>query len=234
METNGKKTESYTLGSGHWRVKEIEDKDIPTTDEAWIQFVTDLIKNHPVLGRIKGGASIDYTTEKTEDQDDLGYVILDMIKSEKVEFKTGVMTWDGDTLEKLCATARVTTDDETNIVTVKVGGLGNQNSKRYVSCFEHYSHLLRVVIIGKNTNGFSITFEQDKATVIDAVFRAEALDNDGTLVIIQDFRKATDEAKADLLKSIAPSTPEQTPPENDGTENGTGGGTNEPSDDEEI
>lgn len=211
METNGKKTESYTLGSGHLRVKEIEDKDIPTTEAAWIQFVTNLIKSHPVLGRIKGGASIDYTTEKTEDQDDLGYCILDMLKSEKVELKSGVMTWDGETLEKLCATARVTIDKDTGIVTVKVGGLGNQNSKRYVICFEHYSHLLRVAIIGKNTNGFSITFEQEKATVIDSVFRAEALDNDGTLLIIQDFRKATDEAKAELLKSIAPSTSEQNP-----------------------
>lgn len=218
METNGKKTESYTLGSGHLRVKEIEDKDIPVTEDEWIQFVTDLIKSHPVLGRIKGGASVDYTTEKTEDQDDLGYVVIDMLKSEKVELKSGIMTWDGETLEKLCATARVTTDKNFGIVTVKVGGLGNQNSKRYVICFEHYSHLLRVAIIGKNSNGFSITFEQEKATVIDSVFRAEALDNDGTLLIIQDFRKATDEAKAELLKSIAPSTSEQTPSENPASE----------------
>lgn len=214
MDTNEKKTESYTLGSGHLRVNEIEDKDIPTTEDAWIQFVTNLIKTHPVLGRIKGGASVDYTTEKTEDQDDLGHIIIEMLKSEKVELKSGVMTWDGETLEKLCATARVITDDNTGIVTIKVGGLGNQNSKRYVICFEHYSHLLRVVIIGKNTNGFSITFDQDKATVIDSVFRAEALDNDGTLLIIQDFRKATDEAKAELLKSISSSTSEQTPTEN--------------------
>lgn len=218
MDTNGKKTESYTLGSGHLRVNEIEDKDIPTTEDAWIQFVTNLIKTHPVLGRIKGGASVDYTTEKTEDQDDLGYVIIDMLKSEKIELKSGIMTWDGETLEKLCATARVSTNETTKVTTIKIGGLGNQNSKRYVICFEHYSHLLRVVIIGKNTNGFSITFDQDKATVIDSVFRAGALDNDGTLLIIQDFRKATDEAKAELLQSISSSTSEQTPSENSANE----------------
>lgn len=232
MDTNEKKhTESYTLGSGHLRVNEIEDKDIPTTEESWIEFVNDIIKNITVLGRIKGGASLDYTTEKTEDQDDLGYCKISTIKTENVDLKSGVMTWDGETLEKLCATARVSTNKETGVVTVKIGGLGNQNNKRYFVCFEHYSHLLRVVIIGKNTNGFSITFDQDKATVIDSVFHAEALDNDGTLVIIQDFRNATDAAKEELLQSISSSTSEQTPPENyesssDGTKNST--------DDEEL
>ncbi len=210
MDTNATKhTKGYTLGSGHLRVDEIDDKNIPKTDDEWIQFLNNFIKEHDVLGRIKGGASVDYTTEKTEDQDDLGYVIIEIIKKEKVELKSGLMTWDGETLEKLCATARVTIDENTGIVTVKLGGLGNQNNKRYIICFEHYSHLLRVAIIGKNNEGFSFSFDQDKATVIDAVFRAEALDDDGTLLIVQDFRSATDDAKAELLKNIKSSTSEQ-------------------------
>lgn len=205
-ETNQKHTKEYTLGSGHLRVDEIEDKDIPKTEDEWVQFLTDFIKEHDVLGRIKGGASVEYTTEKTEDQDDLGYIIIEIIKKEKVELKSGVMTWDGKTLETLCATARVTVNEDTGVVTVKLGGLGNQNNKRYIICFEHYSHLLRVAIIGKNNEGFSFSFNQDSATVIDTVFRAQALDDDGTLLIVQDFRKATDEVKAQILGK----TPAQT------------------------
>lgn len=224
MATEHKK--EHILGSGHLRADEIDDKDIPKTDDEWIEFLNDFIKEHDVLGRVKGGASVNYTTEKTEDQDDLGYVIIEIIKKEKVELKSGVMTWDGETLEKLCATARVTTDPDTGITTIKIGGLGNQNSKRYIICFEHYSHLFRVAIIGKNNDGFSISFEQDKATVIDAVFRAEAMDDNGTLLIVQDFRKATDEVKAIVLGKA----PAQTPA---GGGN-AGGGTKEPSDDEET
>lgn len=212
MENKHKK--EHILGSGHLRVAEIDEKNIPKTEDEWVQFLNNFIKEKDVLGRIKGGASLDYTTEKTEDQDDLGYVIIEIIKKEKVELKSGMMTWDGETLETLCATARVKTDPATGITTIKIGGLGNQNNKRYIICFEHYSHLFRVAIIGKNNDGFSISFEQDKATVIDAVFRAEAMDDDGTLVIIQDFRNATEEAKAELLKSISSSASEQTTPEN--------------------
>ena len=202
MDNENKHTKSYTIGSGHLRVAEIEDKDIPKTPDEWVEFLNKFIQEQDVLGRIKGGASIDYTTEKTEDQDDLGYVVIEITKKEKVELKSGVMTWDGDTLEKLCATARVTTNKDTGVVTVKVGGLGNQNNKRYIICFEHYSHLLRVAIIGKNNEGFSFSFNQDNATVIDTVFRAEALDDDGTLLIMQDFRNANDEVKAQVLGKV--------------------------------
>ncbi|MDE5859510.1 MAG: hypothetical protein K2H23_03870 [Oscillospiraceae bacterium] len=207
-------TKEHILGSGHLHVKIISEEALKAAAADWAKFVNDFIKEQKLLGRVKGGASLDYTTEKTEDQDDLGYVVLEIVKKEKVELKSGIMTWDGDSLKTLCSTARVTKNEETGVVTVKIGGLGNQNNDRYVICFEHYSHLFRVVIIGKNNDGFSISFEQDKATVIDAVFRAEAMDDDGTLVIIQDFRKATDEAKAELLQSISSSTSEQTPSEN--------------------
>lgn len=139
----------------------------------------------------------------------MGYVVIEEITKEKVTLKSGVMTWNGETLKTICATARVTVDESTGIVTVKIGGLSNRNNDRYIICFEHYSHLLRVAIVGKNNEGFSFSFEQDKATVIDTVFRAEALDSEGTLVIIQDFRKATDEVKKQILDAATTETPEQ-------------------------
>ena len=43
-----------------------------------------------------------------------------------------------------------------------------------------------MLIVGKNTAGFTVSFSSDNATVIDAEFKAQALDNDGTLVVIEE------------------------------------------------
>lgn len=216
--TNKYELEEYTLGSGHLHFGELTEK--PADWESFM--VTFFAAQNNLLGRIKGGASVEYTTEKTEDQDDLGYVVIEEIKSEKVILKSGMMTWDGETLAAVCATARVTTDPDTGITTVKIGGLGNRNNKRYVIGFEHYSKKLQVLIVGKNNEGFTFSFEQDKATVIDVQFRAEALDSDGTLVIVRDLRKAKPEALEALQnKSTAES------PESNGTDKNTDGGTDD-------
>lgn len=192
--TNKYELEEYTLGSGHLHFGELTEK--PADWESFM--VTFFAAQNNLLGRIKGGASVEYTTEKTEDRDDLGYVVIEEIKSEKVILKSGMMTWDGETLAAVCATARVTTDPDTGITTVKIGGLGNRNNKRYVIGFEHYSKKLQVLIVGKNNEGFTFSFEQDKATVIDIQFRAEALDSEGTLVVVRDLRKA----KPEVLEAL--------------------------------
>lgn len=186
----------YTLGSGHLHIQEFTT--LPTD---WNDFFS---STENLIGRIKGGASIEYTTEKYEDEDDLGYVVIEDITKEKVILKTGVMTWDGDTLAKLGTTVRVTTGTD-GMTTVKLGGLGNQTNTRWVIGFEHKDRNLRVIIVGRNTEGFTFDFKQDSATVIDCQFRAEASDSEGTLVIMQDMRGCP------VLKTLAISTLTLTP-----------------------
>ena len=169
----------YTLGSGHLHIQEFTT-ELPTD---WNDFFS---STDNLIGRIKGGASIEYTTEKYEDEDDLGYVVIEDITKEKVILKTGVMTWDGNTLAKLGTTVRTSTGND-GMVTVKLGGLGNQTTARWVIGFEHKDRNLRVIIVGRNTEGFTFDFKQDSATVIDCQFRAEASDSEGTLVIMQDL-----------------------------------------------
>lgn len=190
MSDNNFELKEYTLGSGHIHIADAVD--IPKTEAEFKTFLNTFFESQDnILGRVKGGASVEYTTEKTEDQDDLGFVVIEEITKEKVTLKSGVMTWNGETLKRICSTARVTYDKDTNVAIVKIGGLDNQDGKRYIIGFEHKSKKLRVVIIGKNNEGFTFSFAQDKATVIDVLFRAEALDDEGTLIYLQDFRKAT-------------------------------------------
>lgn len=180
-------TKEYTLGSGHLHV---EQRDAATFDPdtyEWDKFFTSQTN---LIGRIKGGAKFEYSTEKYEDEDDLGFIKISEITKENVKLTSGVMTWNGEVLAALCSTARVT-DNSDGSQRIKIGGLANQNDKVYIIGFEHKSKKLRVIIVGKNTEGFSFDFKQDSATVIDTVFTAEAADDEGTLIIIDDFRKKT-------------------------------------------
>ena len=172
----------YTLGSGHVHL-EVFAGSLPADWNTFFRSQDNLI------GRIKGGCAFEYTTEKFTDSDDLGYVKIDDITEENVTLTTGVMTWNAENLEKLCSTARVTNNDD-GTITIKIGGLANQSDARYVIGFEHKNKDLRVIIVGKNTEGFSLTFAQDAVTVIDAKFSAEAQVGEGTLILMHDMRYA--------------------------------------------
>ncbi|MGO5251173.1 hypothetical protein ACTQ2Q_07460 [Atopobiaceae bacterium LCP21S3_F11] len=136
-----------------------------------------------ILGLISGGATLTYEPEFYTASDDLGIAVKKMITNENVTLKSGIMTWNGKTLEKLCSTARVVTADKTT--TVKIGGVGNYDGKKYVLRFVHTDTegTIRITIVGSNEAGFEIAFAKDEETVIDAEFTAFPLDDEGTLII---------------------------------------------------
>lgn len=176
MATTAKKrdAEVITLGSGDLMIKEYNG-----TFPAHTEFkkATDL------LGRIKGGATLEYKGTFYEVKDDTGTVSKVIITDEEVLLKSGILTWNGKTLEKICSTARVT--ETGGLRTVKIGGTGNHNGKSYALCFHHHDAAdgdVWIVIRAVNQGGFSLAFAKDKETVIDAEFKALPQDTEGTLI----------------------------------------------------
>ena len=168
--------EVITLGSGDLMIKEYTDVMPAYSD---FDAKTDL------LGRIQGGATLEYKGTWYEAKDDTGKVVKTIITEEEVLLKSGILTWNGKTLEKLCSTARVTDDKTTGIRTVKIGGVGNHNGKSYALCFHHVDAQdgdIWVVIRGVNQGGLAIAFAKDKETVINAEFKALPQDDEGTLI----------------------------------------------------
>ena len=168
--------EVITLGSGNLLCKEY-DGEMPK--------YSDFDDEADLLGRIQGGATLEYTGTWYEAKDDAGKVAKTIITEEEVLLKSGVLTWNGKTLEKLCSTARVTEDKTSGIRTVKIGGVGNHNGKSYALCFHHIDPAdgdVWVVIRGVNQGGMSIAFVKDKETVINAEFKALPHDDEGTLI----------------------------------------------------
>ena len=175
MSDKKRDAEVITLGSGDLMIKEYDGTTMPAYTD--FDVATDL------LGRIQGGATIEYSGEWYEAKDDTGKAVKTIITEEEALLKSGIITWNGKTLDKLCATARVTEDD--GIRTVKIGGVGNNNGKSYALCFHHTDKTdgdVWIVIRGVNQGGFSLAFAKDKETVIDAEFKCLPQDEEGTLI----------------------------------------------------
>lgn len=177
----GKRTkETITLGSGKLYSVEYTGT-IPSN--------ADLEKESNILGYIQKGASLDYKPEFYEAEDDLGIVKKQILTKEEVTFKSGILTWNAETLKKLVATGRITEDAEKGMRTIKIGGINNNDGKQYIFHFVHEDKKdgnVRITIVGQNTAGFSLAFAKDAETVIDAEIKALPNDNEGTLIIFQE------------------------------------------------
>ena len=174
MSDKKRDAEVITLGSGNLMIKEYTD-----TMPEYTEFKEDT----DLLGRIQGGASLEYKGTWYEAKDDTGKAVKTIITEEEATLKSGVLTWNGKTLAKLCSTARVTESD--GIRTVKIGGVGNHDGKSYALCFHHVDKTDGagyIVIRGVNQAGFSLAFAKDKETVIDAEFKCLPQDAEGTLI----------------------------------------------------
>lgn len=140
-----------------------------------------------LLGYIQGGASLEYKPKFQDVEDDLGLVQKTVLTQEEATLKSGVLTWCGKTLAKLSSTARVTESNGKR--TVKIGGIGNQDGKKYILRFVHEDAIdgdIRITIVGSNQAGFTFKFAKDKETVIDAEFKAAPMDGEGTKIIYEE------------------------------------------------
>lgn len=170
--------EKVTMGSGEVFIDEFTG-ELPEFEE----LLAAMMKNEKRAGWIKGGASVEYKPTMTTEKDDLGHIVKEVLTDEEATFKTGLFTWNGETLSKLCSTARVETKGKYRIL--KVGGTDNDNGKQYVILFVHKDPVegnCYLVIVGRNSAGFTITWATDSATVIDAEFSCKPQDDEGTLI----------------------------------------------------
>ena len=163
-----------TLGSGEIYIAEYGET-MPEVDTLCVAA--------NLLGHIKGGASLEYTQETYEEKDDLGKVSKIITTSEEALLKCGLLTWNGETLAKLVD--RGTSADASGKRVTKIGGAGNDNGKNYAICFKHTDKKdgnVWVLIKGKNTAGFTLTFAVDEGTVVEPEFKAMPHDANGTLI----------------------------------------------------
>ncbi|HAO61550.1 MAG TPA: hypothetical protein DCQ90_06440 [Erysipelotrichaceae bacterium] len=170
--------EKIVLGSGKLYVMEFTTT-IPT------DLLLEVDANK--LGDVQGGAVLTYKPKFYTAKSDDGAVAKTIITEEEATLKSGVMTWCGATLKKLAATARVTEAEGKR--TVKIGGIANQDGKKYAIRFLHddpVNGTIRITVVGNNQAGFALAFTKDKETVVDAEFTALPHDSEGTLILYEE------------------------------------------------
>lgn len=166
--------------------------------------ISEIEKEENRLGHTSSGASLEYTPEFYTAEDDFGRVKKTTITKEEAKLKLGICTMNGETLEKLVATARVTESGGKRIV--KIGGAENDNQKSYAILFAHKDKKdgnIYILIVGKNTAALSLSFAKDKETVTNPEFTAEPQDDEGTLI---QYIEETTAAQATSLQSASAET----------------------------
>lgn len=197
--------EKVTLGSGMLYMAEFTGDFAKDFADILKQLMTP--ENH--AGWIKGGASIEYKPTMTQEKDDLGHVVKEILTDEEATFKSGLFTWNGETLAKFAATAEITTErkDGKTYRRLKIGGTANDDGKQYAILFVHEDPVegnCYLLVVGRNSAGFTITFAADSATVIDAEFTCKPHDERGTLIefveeIDDDFEETYTEEELNAL-----------------------------------
>ena len=139
-----------------------------------------------LLGYIKGGATLEYTPEYYTVKDDLGVISKRFLTEESAIFKSGILTWNGNVLDKLSSTATVD-ETVTGKRTVKIGGIENYDNQMYCIRFVHEDEEdgnIRVTVVGNNTAGFELQFQPDSETVLNAEFEcAPGVGASGVLIV---------------------------------------------------
>lgn len=192
------------LGSGKIYAAEFDDTLQGLIDSKIPDLIKSVVKQDNMLGKVSGGASLEYKPTFKTYEDDLGTVSRTIMTEDEATLKGGICTWNGNTLKRLCSTARVTEDETNNLRIVKLGGVGNYDGKLWCIMFvnddKDYGKSY-LAIVGNNQKGITIGFEKDKETVIDPEFSAQACDDEGTKVIYVeklDYAKDTFDDTAEI------------------------------------
>jgi hypothetical protein len=181
----GKRTkENITLGSGRIYLMPYTN-EMPEKDTLCVE--------DNLLGYIKGGATLEYTENTYEEKDDLGYVSKIITTDEEAKLKLGLITWNGNVLQKLIDRCKVS--EANGVRTTRIGGAGNAQGKYYVLCFHHEDKQdgdVWIMIAGRNTAGATLAFAQDSGTSVEPEFKAIPHDTDGTLIKLLEEISASD------------------------------------------
>lgn len=144
------------------------------------------------LGHIKGGASLTYTPTYYTAKDDLNKVAKTILTEEEAKLGLGLITWNANVLNKLCANGSVSETAATQSApgkrTLKIGGIENQNVVNYLFRFVNTDPVdgdIRITVVGNNQAGITMTWAKDAETVLNPEIVAQPM-ADGTLIIFEE------------------------------------------------
>ena len=138
------------------------------------------------FGYTKGGATFAYSTTFTTIEDDNGQIKETFLSSDSANLKCGAFMGDPNEIVKICPTAQINTVE--GVSTVKIGGVANEGASgtdKWLVRFKHKTKPVRITIVGKNTDGFELSFNAEDAVKLEPTFTCSTLDGTGVLALIR-------------------------------------------------
>lgn len=178
----------------HTQTKELNRITLGSMDFYVIEFTGTIPQDTAIevesnmIGRTKNGGTVRYSAEWYVASSDDGKAKKRKLTGENASIEYGNITWNGNTISRLAATARVSETDGKR--TTKIGGLANDNGKRYLIRGVHKDPVdgdVRITGVGVNTGGWEAVYSPTQESVINQSFELEPrLDSDGTLLIYEE------------------------------------------------
>jgi hypothetical protein len=171
---------------------------MPSTKSAIKAFVETYATAENQIGFLKNGFQVEVTTEKLEDQSDLGEMKITLITKETATGTFALFNSCGETIARLYPTAHTVSDVTT------VGGLVNASQDDHVLLFvsankNDLNEQTVFIALGKNTEGFSINWNPDSVEPMSCKYDIVPFNTDGNL-----FRIAEISGLADLPIASTP------------------------------
>ena len=158
-----------------------------------VQFIAARLNETYQIGYLKDGYQFNVSTNKLQDQSDLGEIKTNVINEENATVKISLYNANAETISKQYPTAKNCKVDNFSITTV--GGVGDIDETPHVLIFKHDDNAYGdtvVVCIGKNTSGFDAVWKQNAVTPFPCTYDLESLNSDGRLAMFIDCPKGTD------------------------------------------
>ncbi len=198
MPTTGTPTvrhaQRIALGSGHLYVVE-ETSEVCLSGSMTIAQLLAFAKTHAVeeniLGKIKNGATLNYSGTFYTEKDDFGEVSKSIITDENASISAGFITFDLKMIDKLVSTSQYSADEDGNEM-VKLGGETNNNGKKYIIIFVHEDKVdgdIIIAIRGNNTAAIALAFNKKEGSLSNPQFTADPIDSSGVAALIVTMAK---------------------------------------------
>lgn len=152
------------LGAGELYLSEFTGTTVPTHE------TIETAENN--VGHTSGGAEFTYTPTVYDVENSYGKVVKRKITKTECSFKSGILTFDPDKIG-LLTNATVAEDTIKKVSTITFGA--NNPLKNVLVRFVHTKDdgtKIRLTMIANATNGFTMSFQGGKETVIDAELSA--------------------------------------------------------------
>lgn len=178
----------------HTVKKEIDKIPLGSADVFVVKWTGEIPDNAALevesnmIGRTKNGVTVNYAAEWYNVKSDDGKARRRKLVGEEASIAYGNITWNGETIRKLAATARSTQISDGTRKT-KIGGIENDKEEKYLIRVLHRDKVagnIRVTAVGVNTGGVGFGFLPNSESLVNAQFECDTIDDEGTLLIYEE------------------------------------------------